>query len=158
VFEAALAAASTGAAPIPPAQGDLPPRPEGAGQRRGAGNESPIEGGTHQTDTSKSQEGAEAGAERKLQVGVAGALAGKKRKVPEGEPPAWDGSARLQIVGQKMKRIDGPEKVTGRARYCFDVQLPGMLHAVLVRASSPRRQRSTRGSGMRDNRSPRSPP
>jgi hypothetical protein len=25
--------------------------------------------------------------------------------------------------------LDGPEKVTGAARYTFDVSLPGMLHA-----------------------------
>src|SRR5712664_357718 len=111
VFEAALSVASTGAAPIPPAQGDLPAR-----------------------DTGKSPEGVAAGGDRKLQVGVAGALVAKERKVPEGEPQPWDGSAQLRVVGQKVPRLEGPDKVTGRARYCFDVQLPRMLHAVLVRS------------------------
>ena len=111
VFEAELAAAGTGATPIAPAQGDLPPR-----------------------DAGKSQEEAPAGGDRKLQVGVSGALSAKERKVPEGEPRPWDGSAQLRVVGQKVPRIEGPEKVTGRARYCFDVQLPRMLHAVLVRS------------------------
>jgi len=111
VFEAALSVASTGATPIPPAQGDLPAR-----------------------DTGKSPEGVAAGGDRKLQVGVAGALVAKERKVPEGEPQPWDGSAQLRVVGQKVPRLEGPDKVTGRARYCFDVQLPRMLHAVLVRS------------------------
>lgn len=32
-------------------------------------------------------------------------------------------------VGQRVRRVDGREKVTGEARFGTDVQLPGMLHA-----------------------------
>jgi len=30
--------------------------------------------------------------------------------------------------------LDGPDKVTGAARYTFDVSVPGMLHAKVLRS------------------------
>lgn len=36
-----------------------------------------------------------------------------------------------------MRRIEGPEKVTGRARYACDVRLPGQLHARVLRSPLP---------------------
>src|SRR5574341_2173218 len=53
---------------------------------------------------------------------------------PAFEPDAWAAGARLDVVGRKAPRLDGMTKATGRARYAQDVQLPGMLHARLVRA------------------------
>ncbi len=38
-------------------------------------------------------------------------------------------------MGAPETRVDGPEKVTGRARYAGDFVLPGMLHAVLLQSS-----------------------
>ncbi len=134
VFEAALAAGATAAASAGAPQGELPARaaaPSAAGK---AGNVSPVVGGTAETDAGKAQDDGAGLQARTFQVGLAGALAARERKTPASEPPPWDGSARLSVVGQKVPRIDGPEKVTGRARYCFDVQLPGMLHAALVRS------------------------
>ena len=32
-----------------------------------------------------------------------------------------------KAVGQPIKRLDGISKVTGRARYAGDIELPGML-------------------------------
>src|SRR5205823_9340798 len=134
VFEAALAAAGTAPAKAGPPQGDLPAPARAASGATAFGNTSPVEGGTAETDAAKAQDKGSGEASRTFQVGLPGALQAKERKVPGSEPPAWDGSAQLQIVGQKVPRIDGPEKVTGRARYCFDVQLPGMLHAAVLRS------------------------
>jgi CO/xanthine dehydrogenase Mo-binding subunit len=33
--------------------------------------------------------------------------------------------------------LDGPDKVTGAARYTFDLSLPGMLHAKVLRSPHP---------------------
>jgi CO/xanthine dehydrogenase Mo-binding subunit len=33
--------------------------------------------------------------------------------------------------------LDGPDKVTGAARYTYDVSLPGMLHAKVLRSPHP---------------------
>ena len=38
----------------------------------------------------------------------------------------------LTTIGSEILRRDGPEKLTGQARYAGDIALPGMLHARLV--------------------------
>lgn len=38
-----------------------------------------------------------------------------------------------RIIGSKVQRLDGPEKATGRAKYSFDINRPGMLHAKILR-------------------------
>src|SRR6266567_3223262 len=40
--------------------------------------------------------------------------------------------ARPVLVGTSLPRQDGPDKVTGRARYAGDQAVPGMLYACLV--------------------------
>jgi CO/xanthine dehydrogenase Mo-binding subunit len=42
------------------------------------------------------------------------------------------------IVGASVRRKDGVEKLTGRARYVDDLVLPGMLHGRTIRAPVPR--------------------
>ena len=72
--------------------------------------------------------------EGEVVVGTQGHLSVQKRQIPAGEPPPWDGRAHLSVVGERVPRIDGGEKVNGKAKYAFDVQLPGMLYAVDVRS------------------------
>jgi xanthine dehydrogenase YagR molybdenum-binding subunit len=38
-----------------------------------------------------------------------------------------------RVIGTKVQRIDGPDKATGRAKYSFDINRPGMLHARILR-------------------------
>lgn len=59
-------------------------------------------------------------------------------KVGDGWLEPWGSADTLQIVGKSMPKRSGFEKVTGRARYAFDVQLPGMLYAVIVRCTESR--------------------
>ena len=40
----------------------------------------------------------------------------------------------MRILGHDIRRVDGPAKVTGRAKYAYDVNLPGMLHARVLRS------------------------
>ena len=46
------------------------------------------------------------------------------------QPPAADQRfnwpAKASVIGTHVKRVDGPDKVSGRARYTFDVNRPGM--------------------------------
>ena len=42
-----------------------------------------------------------------------------------------------KAVGQPIKRVDGVAKVTGRARYAGDVELPGMLFGRSLRSPHP---------------------
>src|ERR1051325_11491274 len=59
------------------------------------------------------------------------------RDVPFDEPPAQPENAKLSAIGKSVHRFDAAEKVTGRARYTFDVQLPGMLYARRVISTVP---------------------
>ena len=65
----------------------------------------------------------------KLYVGVEDNLKEIKVKIPENVPIPWDGKDKLKFIGGRVPRIDGREKVTGQAKYTFDMQLPGMLYA-----------------------------
>jgi xanthine dehydrogenase YagR molybdenum-binding subunit len=41
------------------------------------------------------------------------------------------------LLGTAVKRLDGPDKVTGRARYSYDINRPGMIHGRIVRSPYP---------------------
>lgn len=45
---------------------------------------------------------------------------------------AWPKKRRL--IGTKVARIDGPDKATGLAKYSFDINRPGLLHARILRS------------------------
>src|ERR1041384_1112919 len=55
----------------------------------------------------------------------------------EGDIKPWDLDTKLRVVKTRQPRLDGPAKVTGRAKYTFDVSLPGMLWGRMVRAAVP---------------------
>src|SRR5437773_2336153 len=38
-----------------------------------------------------------------------------------------------RVIGTKVPRLDAPVKATGRAKYSFDINRPGMLHARILR-------------------------
>jgi xanthine dehydrogenase YagR molybdenum-binding subunit len=48
----------------------------------------------------------------------------------------WTSTPRT-VVGTRVKRLDGPDKVSGRAKYTFDVTRPGMLYGRIVRSPYP---------------------
>jgi xanthine dehydrogenase molybdenum-binding subunit len=66
-----------------------------------------------------------------------------KQRSNSGAPaPAAGGNANvgvspLKVVGHPTPRIDAEERVTGRAKYTNDVQLPGMLYAKVLRSPHP---------------------
>jgi len=41
------------------------------------------------------------------------------------------------VVGQRLTRVDGEEKVTGQAEYVADLVLPGMLWGAILRSPYP---------------------
>ncbi len=70
-------------------------------------------------------------------VEVEGRVESKIVEVPAFSPVPWGADASLDIVGQRLPRVDSLEKATGRARYTADIKRPGMVWAALVRAHAP---------------------
>jgi CO/xanthine dehydrogenase Mo-binding subunit/aerobic-type carbon monoxide dehydrogenase small subunit (CoxS/CutS family) len=60
-------------------------------------------------------------------------LAGAGAPAAPVEPPT-SGAGALRVVGRSVPRDDATDKVTGRARYVTDLELPGMAHAQLLRS------------------------
>jgi len=64
-------------------------------------------------------------------------------QVPEVQAPArpqqhakypWPKPDESAVIGKRLIRVDGPEKVSGRAKYTYDINRPGMLHARILRS------------------------
>jgi xanthine dehydrogenase YagR molybdenum-binding subunit len=53
------------------------------------------------------------------------------------KPWDLDSVPGFEHVGKPRPRIEGPLKVTGKAKYTFDVKLPGMLYGRMVGATVP---------------------
>jgi xanthine dehydrogenase YagR molybdenum-binding subunit len=45
----------------------------------------------------------------------------------------WPDADKRTLIGKRISRVDGPQKVAGRARYSFDINRPGMLFGKIVR-------------------------
>jgi xanthine dehydrogenase YagR molybdenum-binding subunit len=71
--------------------------------------------------------------ERSVTYGIVGTeLQAVVRQVPADEPPQLPPNDRLSVIGKRMPRLDALQKVTGQAKYTFDVQLEGMLFGCTV--------------------------
>lgn len=68
---------------------------------------------------------------RRLGYGALAAAAAT-RQMPDS--PRLKEPSEFRYIGKPMKRIDGPEIVTGRTTYGLDVRVPGMLFASVERA------------------------
>jgi isoquinoline 1-oxidoreductase beta subunit len=62
-----------------------------------------------------------------------GSLVGDAAKLPVPDNPPLKNASNFTIVGQRTRRIDGPDIVSGKAQYGIDVKIPGMLYASLER-------------------------
>lgn len=45
----------------------------------------------------------------------------------------WPEAKDRRLIGKRIPRLDGPAKVTGAAKYTYDLKRPGMLYAKVVR-------------------------
>ena len=69
-------------------------------------------------------------------VEIEGRMSDELALVDGRDLPGW--ARETTIVGARTPRVDGAQRVTGRARYTHDVQLPGMLHARFLRSPHAR--------------------
>ncbi|MCB9272828.1 MAG: xanthine dehydrogenase family protein molybdopterin-binding subunit [Lewinellaceae bacterium] len=74
----------------------------------------------------------------KLPFGIPGHnLTEIEREAAADEPPALPINEKLSVVGQRVKRVDALQKVTGAAKYTADIQLPGMLYGWFLHSPYP---------------------
>ena len=45
----------------------------------------------------------------------------------------WPEPSKRTLLGKRISRLDGPDKVSGKAKYTFDIKRPGMLYGKIVR-------------------------
>jgi len=46
-------------------------------------------------------------------------------------------SGKYSVIGTRVHNVDGPEKVSGTARYTFDLTMPNMLYGKILRSPYP---------------------
>ena len=73
-----------------------------------------------------------------FQVSVQGSGEDAEVTVQEGAVLApWPADAPLAVIGKPFARLEGREKVSGRARYTYDIRLPRQLYARALRSPHP---------------------
>ncbi len=79
----------------------------------------------------KAEKGAVVGGGKRLSFG---SLASDAAKLTPNEDVQLKDPKDWKIIGKSQKRLDSPEKITGRAEFSSDVKLPGLLTAVVARS------------------------
>ena len=62
-----------------------------------------------------------------------GKLAGAAAKLPVPTNVALKDPKQFKLIGKSMKRLDTPNKVTGRTQFGIDTRRPGMVYAAIAR-------------------------
>lgn len=47
---------------------------------------------------------------------------------------SWGEARDSRLIGKRVRRLSGAEKVTGKAKYTFDINRPGMLYGYILRS------------------------
>src|SRR3954453_862935 len=71
---------------------------------------------------------------RKMSYGDIAAIAEVPAKAPEIKPEQLKKTADFRLIGKDVMRVELPTKVSGKATYGIDVQVPGMLYGTVLRA------------------------
>lgn len=50
----------------------------------------------------------------------------------------WPEADKRTLIGKRISRIDGPDKVSGKAKYTYDIKRPGMLYGKILRSPHAR--------------------
>src|SRR6185295_11401200 len=66
-----------------------------------------------------------------------GGRGGQSGAAPAAAAAKYAWPAKPVLLSTAVKRLDGPDKVTGRARYSYDISRPGMIYGVMVRSPHP---------------------
>lgn len=70
----------------------------------------------------------------KTKWGIEGQVKEVEVSIPDADVDPWGMDADLKVVGKRHRRVGGDLVVTGRAKYTFDINLPGMLWGKILRS------------------------
>ncbi len=70
----------------------------------------------------------------RTKVGFEGKVEELEVTVDDRDLDPWGADAKLAVVGTRVPRVDGPLKVTGRAKYTSDIAPKNVAHARIVRS------------------------
>ncbi len=73
----------------------------------------------------------------KTRVEIEGEVHEETVVVEQDEPKAWEAGREFGIVGKPLNRVDGRERVTGAAKYTYDIHPAGLLYAAVLRSPHP---------------------
>ena len=54
--------------------------------------------------------------------------------MPDDTKYSWPPAEKRSFIGKRIPRVDGPDKVSGTAKYTYDLHAPGMLYGKVVRS------------------------
>ena len=46
----------------------------------------------------------------------------------------WPEAEKRTLIGKRISRLDGPAKASGKAKYCYDYNRPGLLYGKILRS------------------------
>lgn len=75
--------------------------------------------------------------EFRIKVGFEGHYQDLTVKIADGDIPPYQPDDKLSVVGKSPTRLDAVAKVTGKARYTYDQNPSGLLHARILRCPHP---------------------
>ena len=72
----------------------------------------------------------------KITFGFVGDQKAMTPAIPAGDiaPYSYADLGRFKLIGTAVDRVDARAKVTGRAKYAYDINLPGLLYGVVLRS------------------------
>ena len=73
----------------------------------------------------------------KTRVEIEGRIEEETVVIEGEEPEPWAEAREFKVVGKPVNRVDGRERVTGSARYTYDIRPAGMLSAAVLRSPHP---------------------
>lgn len=76
----------------------------------------------------------------KTRVELEGLVSEVLVEIPDNEVAPWPKDQKFKIIGQRIPRIDGIQRVSAKAVYTADIQLPGMLWCKILRSPYPHAQ------------------
>jgi xanthine dehydrogenase YagR molybdenum-binding subunit len=76
-------------------------------------------------------------AKRKVSVVESGIEKEIEIDVPDDISGGWGDPKSHHVIGHRVTRIEGNQKVTGSAKYTYDINLPGLLYARVLRSPYP---------------------